>query len=199
MTRPQAHEQRDVGEGLSREVLEGVRRRDRDALSVFFDRFAARIYDLAYRMLGERAAAEDATQEVFLRVWRGAQSLDPERQPDPWVMRITQNVCRDVWRSKHYRVTARSQSAEEADELGALPSPGPDPERALTDAEQHREVQRAILELPPALREVVVLHDYRDLSHLEIAEILGASHAAVRKRYSRALAKLSESLGRMLS
>ena len=199
MTRPQAHDQRDAGEILSREVLEGVRRRDRDALSAFFDRFAARIYDLAYRMLGEKAAAEDATQEVFLRVWRGAESLDPERQPDPWVLRITQNVCRDVWRSKHYRVTARSQSAEEADALGALPSAGPDPERVLTDAERNRAVQRAILELPEALREVVVLHDYRDLSHLEIAEILGASHAAVRKRYSRALAKLSESLGRMLS
>lgn len=200
MTRPEAaREQRDTGEALSREVLEGVRRRDRDALSTFFDRFAARIYDLAYRMLGEKAAAEDATQEVFLRVWRASDSLDPERQPDPWVLRITQNVCRDVWRSKHYRVTARSQSAEEADALGALPSPGPDPERALTDAERHREVQRAILELPEALREVVLLHDYRDLSHLEIAEILGASHAAVRKRYSRALAKLSESLGRMLS
>jgi len=190
-------------ETLNGLVVEGadhddVDHRGNDARGVF-DRFAARIYDLAYRMLGEKAAAEDATQEVFLRVWRGAESLDPERQPDPWVLRITQNVCRDVWRSKHYRVTARSQSAEEADALGALPSPGPDPERAVTDAERNRAVQRAILDLPEALREVVLLHDYRDLSHLEIAEILGASHAAVRKRYSRALAKLSESLGRMLS
>ncbi len=194
MDRPEATE-----EALSREVLEGVRARDRQALSVFFDRFAPRIYDVAYRMMGEKSAAEDVTQEVFLRVWRGAESLDPERQPDAWVVRITQNVCRDIWRSKHHKTMVRSLPADEADDLGALPSSGPDPERVVLDAERHRAVQQAVLDLPPTLRDVVVLYEYWDLSHPEIAEILGVSHAAARKRYSRALEKLGELLKVKLS
>jgi len=196
VTRPEATSERGggPGDGISREILEGVRRRDREALSVFFDRYARRVYDVAYRMLGERAAAEDVTQEVFLRVWRAADKLDPDRVPDPWVLRIARNVCRDVWRSKHHQVMVRSRRAEDADDVGALPSPAPDPERATSEAERRRAVQSAILALPPGFREVVVLHDYRGLSHPEIAEILGTSHAAVRKRYSRALAKLGESL-----
>jgi RNA polymerase sigma-70 factor (ECF subfamily) len=191
--------QNDESTPLSREVLEGVRRRERQALSVFFGRFAPRIYDLAYRMLGEKSAAEDVTQEVFLRVYRGAATLDPERRPDPWVLRITQNACRDVWRSRHHRMAVRSRSAEDADSLGELPSPAPDPEHAASETERRQVVQRAILELPTSLREVVLLHDYEDLSHPEIADVLGTSHAAVRKRYSRALSKLGELLGRKRS
>lgn len=196
---PSAASARRGEEPLPPEVIEGVRRRDRQALSVFFGRFAPRVYDLAYRMLGEKSAAEDATQEVFLRVYRGAASLDPQRRPDPWVIRVTQNVCRDVWRSKHHRIAMRSRPAEEVDAVGALPSAAPDPERVTADAQRREVVQRAILELPTSLREVVLLHDYQDLSHPEIAEVLGTSHAAIRKRYSRALAKLGEILGRKLS
>jgi len=183
-------------EPLAREVIEGVRRRDRQALSVFFGRFAPRVYDLAYRMLGETSAAEDATQEVFLRVYKGAPTLDPERRPDPWVLRITQNVCRDVWRSKHHRIALQSRPADEGEAVDALVSPTPDPERRAVESERRDAVQRAILELPTSLREVVLLHDYEDLSHPEIADVLGTSHAAVRKRYSRALSKLGELLGR---
>ena len=69
-----------------------------------------------------------------------------------------------------------------------------DPEARLLAGERDRLVQQAILTLPEEIREVVLLRDYQGLSHEEIAEVVGASHAAVRKRYSRALARLAELL-----
>src|SRR5688572_14125754 len=62
--------------------LDGVRRRDPDALAALFDRYFDRLYAVVYRMLGNRAETEDAIQEVFLKVHRGAPSLDPARDPD---------------------------------------------------------------------------------------------------------------------
>ena len=66
--------------------------------------------------------------------------------------------------------------------------------RYIERAERERIVQEALLELPDAAREVIVLHDYEGIAHDRIAEMLGASHAAIRKRYSRALKALGEIL-----
>ncbi len=186
-------------EDTRRELLEGVRTRDPEALSAFFEEHVDAIYDFAYRLLGERAPAEDATQEVFLRVHRAAERLDPERDPRPWLAQITRNVCRDVWRSAAYRAGRRSVSVDADEPDGVvLTAPKADPEQATLDRERDEIVQAAILKLPEGEREIVVLHDYRGLRHDEIADVVGVSHAAVRKRYSRALARLAESLRRVL-
>jgi RNA polymerase sigma-70 factor (ECF subfamily) len=185
---------------LSRETLEGAQRRDPEALGELFERHADRIYDLAYRLLGERAAAEDAMQEVFLKIYRGVPKLDIERDPAPWVLRVTQNVCRDVWRSAQYRASRRSRPIhEEVDSGLTLAAHSADPEQAMLKSERERLVQEAIMRLPPTLRVVVVLHEYMGLPHQEVADIVGASHTAVRKRHSRALAKLGRFLKGTLS
>jgi RNA polymerase sigma-70 factor (ECF subfamily) len=179
---------------LPRETLVGVRNGDAEALSKFFEFSFDRIYSLASRLLGDRTAAEDATQEVFLRVHRAAHKLDPDRSPLPWLTVITYNVCRDVLRSRK-RQAARSVSIDgDSDGVDRLPSPGPSPEAAALARERERLVQAALMRLPQELREVVVLRDYQGMRHEEIAELIGASHAATRKRYSRALAKLADDL-----
>jgi RNA polymerase sigma-70 factor, ECF subfamily len=76
----------------------------------------------------------------------------------------------------------------------SLPSPEATPEEAALRRERARLVQEAILDLPEDLRAVVVLHDYQGLGHEEIAGMTGTTHAATRKRYSRALARLAEAL-----
>ncbi len=178
-----------------RATLEGVRRRDPDALAVFFERYVDAVYDLAHRMLGEPAAAEDVTQEVFLRVHRAADRLDPERNPRPWLLKITRNACRDVWRSATYRAGRKSVPVESDPPAAAVLAPSPEtPEEALLDRDRSERVRRAVSALPETLREVVLLHDWAGLRHDEIAGIVESSHAAVRKRYSRALARLAELL-----
>ncbi|MFH1277070.1 MAG: RNA polymerase sigma factor [Candidatus Eisenbacteria bacterium] len=203
--RPPAREKREnrAGEGggpdgpeISWEVLEGVRRRDQEALGEFFERTFDRIYGLALRLLGDPTAAEDLTQEVFLRVHRSADRLDPDRDPMPWLRTITANLCRDHRRSFGAKVAAKSISFQDPEGgLGEKLANGrANPEGNAVAAERERLVQAAIDRLPEQLREVVVLRDYEGLDHEAIAGIVGASGPAVRKRYSRALARLGELL-----
>lgn len=180
---------------MSPEELERVRQRDPDALALLFRRYFDQVYGLAYRLLGQSAAAEDAAQEVFLKIHRAADRIDSSRNPTPWILTITYNACRDIFRSASHKMTKSSVSLDEEPDFGA--SLVPDhrtPEDEALSREREAQVQAAIQQLPDPLREVVVLHDYQGLGHQEIAEVVGASYAAVRKRYSRALAALSELL-----
>jgi RNA polymerase sigma-70 factor (ECF subfamily) len=180
-------------------VLERVRLRDPEALGVFFEHYFDRVFGLTLRLLGDRSAAEDVTQDVFFKVHRAAHQLDPARDPGPWITAITYNTCRDVWRSGAYRMGRKSDSVDAEPGLDAkLPRAAGDPERDVLTAERERLVQQALAELPQTLRECIVLHDYQGLGHQEIAELLGIGHAAARKRHSRALATLGRRLRSVL-
>lgn len=181
-------------------VLERVRERDGEAMSAMFERYFDQVFGLAFRLLGDRTLAEDMTQEVFLKVHRAAHQLDPTRDPTPWIVAITCNACRDLWRSRTYRMDRKSASVDAEPAMAGKLTPGTnDPERDLLRSERETQVQEAIAELPEQLRVCVVLHDYQGLSHQEIATITGVNHAAARKRYSRALAALGKILKEKMS
>lgn len=172
-----------------------MRRLEPEALGAFFDRYFPLIHGLAFRLLGNPAQAEDVCQDVFLRVHRGLYRLDTSRDPAPWLATIVGNACREFWRGKHYRAGRRSVPISEiGDWQDDHPRSADTPESEMLRAEQQRRVRRAILDLPDPLREVVVLHDFQRLTHQEIADAVGASHDAIRKRHSRALARLAEAL-----
>jgi RNA polymerase sigma-70 factor (ECF subfamily) len=178
----------------SREELERVRARDPEALGAFFERYFDRVYGLVYYLLGERAAAEDVTQEVFLKVHRAAAQLDASRDPAPWLAAIAYNTCRDLWRSSAYRMTRRSASIEQDPAVTSRLRHGDDPEQLALRTERERLVREAIARLPEPMRSAVLLYDYQGLSHQEVAQVMGVHHAAARKRYSRALAALGNLL-----
>lgn len=178
-----------------RSLLEGVRRRDPDALGSFFEFYFDRIYAIAYRMLGDRVAAQDVTQDVFCKVHGAAGRLDASRDPGPWLTTITMNLCRSIWRSSAYRMARQATPIGPDEKAGyEIASSEPDPATQHLDRERDRIVQDAVLQLDETARAVVVLHDYQGLDHREIASILGLSHDAARKRHSRAL----QELGRLL-
>lgn len=177
-----------------RALLERVRARDPEALGDFYERYVDLVFGLALRMLGERARAEDATSEVFLKVHRAAGRLDPGRDPVPWLATITTNVCRDLWRSGAWRMSRRAADVDDPATAATLSSGRNDPEQDLLGGERERLVQQALLELPEPLRTAIVLHDYQGLDHRQVAEVLHIAHAAARKRYSRALAALERKL-----
>ena len=85
-----------------------MRARDERALGAFFDRYFDRIFAVTYRLLGDRQAAEDASQDVFLKAYRAAERIDPDRDPYPWLLAIAYNTCRDLWRSGAHRMARRS-------------------------------------------------------------------------------------------
>lgn len=171
-----------------RAVLEGVRRRDPDAMGRFFDVAFPYVYGLAYRLLGDHHTSEDVAQDVFLKVYRAADRLDVERHPKPWITTITYNACRDAAR----RGAARPEDATDPATVGERISTAGDPSEELEGREREQLVERALRGLDEASRAVVILYDYCGYSHEEIATIVDASHAAVRKRYSRALKRMGE-------
>lgn len=178
-----------------RSVLERARQRDPQALEVFFEHYFEPVHAFAYRLLGDRAAAEDLSQEVFLKIYRALDQLDVERDPWPWLATIVHNACRDVWRSASYRMGRKSDSLEDdAARAERIPARGGNPEGVVLANERQRLVREAIERLPETLRETVLLYDYQGLNHLEVAQLLGIEHAAARKRYSRALDQLGKLL-----
>jgi RNA polymerase sigma-70 factor (ECF subfamily) len=181
---------------LSPEDLMAAAARKPEALGRFFDHYVDRVFGLAYRMLGDRTAAEDVSQEVFLKIHRAIDRMDPHRDPGPWVTTITCNACREHWRGAQQKLRQRSVPVEGlADWHADHPRSSDSPEADLLRGEREKRVQEALLKLPEQLREVVLLHDWRGLRHREIAEMLETTHAAVRKRYSRALEALAGLLG----
>ncbi len=175
--------------------LEAVRRRDPAALAALFEQHFARVYGLVYRLLGDRTAAEDAAQDVFLKLHRAAHTLDPTRDPGPWITTIAYNVCRDLWRSGAYRLSRRASPIDDpTGPDGHLPHSADNPERDLLRSERERLVQGAIARLDEPMRVAVVLREYDGLSYEEIATIAGISAVAARKRYSRGLAELGKLL-----
>ena len=182
------------GAAPGRDTLAGVQRGDPGALAEFFEWCFDRVFSLVYRLLGDRTTAEDVTQEVFVKIQQAAGRLDPDRHPGPWVTVIAYNACRDHWRSKGYREAKESTPIDEVP-VGKDPAAAaPDPEAAVVSAERERVVQQALLRLPEDLRVVVILRDYHEMRHEKIAALIGVSEAAVRKRYSRALARLADEL-----
>ena len=164
--------------------LEGFQRREPAALEAFFEHYFDRVFSIVARLLGNRTAAEDAAQEVFIKIHRAAHTLDPARDPGPWVATIATNVCRDVWRSAPHRMERRSASLDDTPGLADRLTTGiADPERDLLRSERARLVQEAVMELKEDFREVVLLRDYDGRAYEEIAAIVGANESAVRKRY----------------
>lgn len=164
-------------------------------MAAFFDRYFDLVYGVALRLTGESTAAEDITQEVFSKVQSSAHTLDPRLDPAPWLVGITTNAFRDRWRSVADRIRRASVSLDGDRALHeTLAARTPTPDEAYATRQREHRVQHAVVRLPADLREVVILHAYLGWGHDRIAELLGASHAAIRKRYSRGLRALAEML-----
>jgi RNA polymerase sigma-70 factor (ECF subfamily) len=178
------------GTWLDPKILEDVRRRDQRALGVFFDGAFPYVYNLAFRLMGNKETAEDVTQDVFVKVYQAADRLRTDRNPKPWLTTITYNTCRDAAR----RSAARPEQAENGGLIGERLGDASTPEDELIGKERRQLAERALRELDEESRAVVILHDFCGTTHEDIAEMMGLSHASVRKRYSRTLKRMAETI-----
>jgi RNA polymerase sigma-70 factor (ECF subfamily) len=164
------------------DVLERLQTGDPRAFEDLVTAHQHRVFAVAYRMLGNRAEAEEATQEVFLRIHRGLARFRGEAKLSTWVYAITSRVCLSRLATREARM-AKAGEAEEA--LAGLPSPDSDAAERLERDEMGRALRQAIAELPEERRIVVVLRDLEGLSYEEIAETLGLTLGTVRSRLHR--------------
>jgi len=169
-----------------------------------FERLVARheaaLYRLAWRMLGRREEALDAVQETFLRIFRGLASFRGDAAFRTWATGIVINVCRNRLAGAETRAARRSRPLDAGGRNGGesrelpLPDPAPGPEAAARGAELRRALGRALAELTPEHREVLLLCEMQGLSYEEAAAALGCRLGTVRSRLARARGALRERL-----
>lgn len=136
----------------------------------------------ALRLVGNMEDAQDAAQEVFLRLHRNLERVESHGNFVGWLYRVTVNVCRDL-RRKRRDVTSMEHTAE-------VPSCAPNPQQELTDAERRRVLELSLRRLPEKERAALVLRDLEGLSTAEVAAALGSSEATVRSQISKARIKV---------
>lgn len=148
-----------------------------------------RVYRLAYRLSGNRADAEDLTQETFVRVFRSLSDYTPGTF-EGWLHRITTNLFLDMVRRRaRIRFDALSDDAAQR-----LPSASSGPEQRYDETHLDPEIQRALDSLPVDFRAAVVLCDLEELSYEEIAATLGIKVGTVRSRIHRGRVLLRNAL-----
>jgi RNA polymerase sigma-70 factor (ECF subfamily) len=192
-----------VSEGISTdesELLEGLRRGDPAACRLFVDLNSASVYNVALKLLGDEQEAEDVLQETFMSAFEALDSFEARSKLSTWLYRIVYNASLMRLR-KRKQMTAFSLDRPTLDGDGLeMPmrqqlvdwSAVPDDE--LMTAEAREEMDRAIAELPEALRSTFVLRDIQGLSGAETAEVLGITVQAVKTRLHRARMRLRDRL-----
>ncbi len=158
-----------------------------------------KVASTAWRLLGNTEDTRDATQEVFMRVYRHLGRFKPEQDFFAWLYRITVNVCHDLERKRSPR-GIRVTSLEEERELGSLEQLArpDDTEGATLLAERRAMVAKAVATLSNKERAAVVLRDIEGLSTEEVAEVMGTRPATVRSQISSARSKIKLYCDRLL-
>jgi RNA polymerase sigma-70 factor (ECF subfamily) len=150
---------------------------------------ADRVYRLAYRLSGNRADAEDLTQETFVRVFRSLADYSPGTF-EGWLHRITTNLFLDMARRRQ-RIRFDALPEDAGDRMASTDA---GPEQAYAEMNLDPEIQQALDALPPDFRAAVVLCDLEELSYEEIAATLGVKVGTVRSRIHRGRVLLREAL-----
>jgi RNA polymerase sigma-70 factor (ECF subfamily) len=174
-------------------ILERAATGDVTAFEQVMFRTERSVMATARRMLGNPEDAEEAVQEVYLRVYRYLHRFDRSKPFEPWLYRLTINVCNDL-------ASARPRPAEEIRSGDGEPVANSiHPDETLQADEQRRLVQAALTDLPEKQRAAVVLRDLQGLSTAEVAEALKVSEATVRSHLSAARIRLKRYIGKKLS
>jgi RNA polymerase sigma-70 factor, ECF subfamily len=184
------------------QLIQSCMRGDGSAWETLVKRHTQRVYGLCYRFTGNSAAAEDLSQEVFLRIYRTIESYRSDQGAfQTWLTSVTRNLLVD-----HYRRSRRDRLTDSMDDTEASTSvqveakraPGHSPERLAHAAELSEQLQQALTNLSPELREAVILRDLQELDYREIQEVLQVPEGTVKSRINRGrieLARILESMG----
>jgi len=169
---------------LIRRCLDG----DQRAYAKLVTKYKRAVYNVAWRMLGNRDDAEDVSQEAFIRAFRALRGYDAGRPFMAWLLRITSNLCIDCLRRRRPGLLSMDGVRDADGEFTSLElvDDAPGPEELHAAREERRRLVRHIMALPPLYRAVIVLRHDRDLSYNEIAEVLGVPVGTVKARIHRA-------------
>jgi RNA polymerase sigma-70 factor, ECF subfamily len=159
------------------------------AFGELVQRYQAAVFNICYRLLGERREAEDLAQEAFIRAYQRLYTYDPQRPFGPWIRRVAANLCINHLELKH----GASYSLEDEWDHPGLIQPD-NPETLLSKNEYAEGVRQALRALPAHYRAVIELRHFQEYSYAEIAAQLGVPLSDVKSRLFRARQILAQIL-----
>lgn len=167
-------------------------KQDHEAFGQLIDRHASAIVNLAYRMVGNHAEAEDLAQEAFLAAFKALSTFRADSKFSTWLYRIASNKCKDWLRAK--RPGMGQQDVDIDEMLDIHVAEEQTPERLLSQRQVALELEQAIQRLPPLYREAFVLKHVEGLSYEEMKEILGVNGDTLKMRVYKGRLQLSREL-----
>ncbi|MFM7774501.1 MAG: RNA polymerase sigma factor [Candidatus Kapaibacterium sp.] len=178
-----------------KELVDRILAKDPKVFNDIVRTFTKRVYMLAKDLTQDHDAAEDLTQEVFIRVYRSMDSFRGDSKLSTWLYRVTMNAFINTTRTRQYEVSKTSAEFDDetrnADGLGYDVA---DPERVLSQKVIDEHIQEALKKLSPSQRTVFILRHYHDLPLKEIAEQLGNTEGTVKVLLFRAIQNLQKHL-----
>lgn len=183
-TGPEDHER-------DRDLMRRVRDHDEDGLTALYDIYAPVVNGLATSILRDPALAEEATHDVFLRLWQQPAAYDPARGAFAgWLLRVARNRCIDLLRRRRDEVSG----AVDGDWASWLADPEPGPEEQALAGLRRDEVSRALQALSPDHRELLQLAYFTGLSQSQIANRLDRPLGTVKSQIRAAMSRLADQL-----
>ena len=150
-----------------------------------------RVMAMTWRMLGNEADARDASQEVFLRVYKYLGRFKQDQDFFAWLYQITVNVCRDMSKKRQrHNDRFTSLDARDVEEVYSVPAQQDDADEVFLHAEQRELISRAMATLPDKERASIVLRDVEGLTTDEVAQIMKSSSTTVRSQISTGRKKI---------
>lgn len=197
--RPAAPDQeaREKAEAEDARLMMLFKRGDAKAFEQLLGRHKKAVFNFCLRMVGDRTAAEDALQEVFLKVVKSAKSWERQAKFTTWLYTIARNHCIDALRKASYRKTASlDQSLNGSEDDGATlgdrvrDEEGISPDRGAESERLRPKLEKALASLPEEQREVFVMREYAGMPFKDIASVVGVPENTVKSRMRYALEHL---------
>ncbi len=181
-----------TGSGMSDgQLMQQVQKGHPAAYDELVRRYQKKVYAITYGMTRNHSDADDLAQETFIRAYQACQRFQIDRAFQAWLFRIAVNLCINHIRKKKRR--GEMPLDEQTDPVMPAPS-GQNPGRDTEQRELGRQIDRAIRQLSPKLRSVIVLRSFEDMPYEEMARVLKISQGTVMSRLHRAREKLKDTL-----
>jgi len=192
----------EISPRIGKEVIEGCKAGDRKAFEKIVLFYQKRVFNYAYRMLGNMEEAKELAQEVFVSVFESIRELREEVKFDAWLKQIILNHCRNRWKylkRRHYFNTDSMDDpieTEEGEVAKSFIDPSDKPDILYEKKRVQEWIQKGLLELKEDQRELVVLRDLQGLSYEEMGNLLGLPEGTVKSKLHRARMELKNILER---
>lgn len=168
------------------------------SFSALLERHRMPVVHFLYRMVQNRAVAEELAQDVFLRVYRSRGSYEPTAKFTTWLYRIATHLALNWLRDGRHEKSQESLDEELGDGVGRqVPDSGPSVEERLVRGARFEEIRRAIEALPEKQRAAVLMHKYQEMEYSQISKALDCSESAVKSLLFRAYETLRARLAHL--